>query len=99
MECGSGQLCPSGTSSSICSCSGPARWRDVRFPFGLESDDFTLVLKLGLSTRQDGRTVQIVRCPTYIPGPDTTQIQLKLKVLFSSPRFCFPLGLEFMDRH
>ena len=24
---------------------------------GLESDDVTLVLKLGLSTRQDGRTV------------------------------------------
>ena len=34
---------------------------------GLESDDVTLVLKLGLSTRQDSRTVQIVR----LPGPDT----------------------------
>ena len=30
---------------------------------GLESDDVTLVLKLGLSTRQDGHTVQIVQLP------------------------------------
>ena len=37
---------------------------DVRFAIGLESDDVTLVLKLGLSTRQDGRTVQIVHLPS-----------------------------------
>ena len=36
---------------------------------GLFSDDVTLVLKRGLSTRQDGRTVQIVR----LPGPDMTK--------------------------
>ena len=53
---------------------------------GLESDDVTLVLKLGFSTRQDGRAVQIVR----LPGPDTIK---------SSPHFRFPLGLEFLDRH
>ena len=38
--------------------------RDVRFAIGLESDDVTLVLTLGLSTRQDGRTVQIVQLST-----------------------------------
>ena len=37
---------------------------DVRFAIGLESDDVTLVLKLGVSTRQDGRTIQIVKLPT-----------------------------------
>ena len=37
---------------------------DVRFAIGLERDDVTLVLKLGLSTRQDGRTVQIVHLPS-----------------------------------
>ena len=36
---------------------------DVRFAIGLESDDVTLVLKLGVSTRQDGRTIQIVQLP------------------------------------
>ena len=36
---------------------------DVRFAIGLESDDVTLVLKLGVSTIQDGRTIQIVQLP------------------------------------
>ena len=44
---------------------------------GLESDDVTLVLKLGLSIRQDSCTVQIVR----LPGPDT--IKSKLNKIFS----------------
>ena len=37
---------------------------DVRFAIGLESDDVTLVLKFGVSTRQDGLTVQIVQLLT-----------------------------------
>ena len=36
---------------------------DVRFAIGLESDDVTLVLKLGVSTIQDGHTIQIVQLP------------------------------------
>ena len=36
---------------------------DVRFARELESDDVTVVLKLGVSTRQDGGTIQIVQLP------------------------------------
>ena len=52
---------------------------------GLESDDVTLVLKLGLSTRQDGRTVQIVR----LPGPDMINRNKIIKISFRARTFVF----------
>ena len=47
---------------------------------GLESDDVTLVLKLGLNYKQDGRTIQSV----WLPGPETTKSKRNKKWVFES---------------
>ena len=53
------------------------------------SDDVKLVGKLGFSTRQDSRTVQIVR----LSGPDTNQIKINFGTADVWP-LCSPIGFS-----